>query len=73
MTDPNTNLVEAMPDRCDQCRLFWRTEDAADGDNGICRRYPPQALVDPSDGGVFTLYPHVQPAAWCGEFSPKTH
>lgn len=73
MTDTTTSLVAAIPDRCDQCRLFWRAEDAAVDESGICRRYPPQALVNPSDGGVFTLYPHVNPATWCGEFSPRTH
>ena len=73
MTDTTTNLAAAMPDRCNQCRMFWRAEDAAIDEGGICRRYPPQALVNPSDGGVFTLYPHVNPATWCGEFSPRTH
>lgn len=71
MNKTELSPLEAMPDRCDQCRYFRRREDAPANDNGSCRRYPPVLIH--IDGDVAAAFPSVSPAISCGEFSPVLH
>lgn len=58
---------------CATCRYFLLS-----GDDAMCRRYPPTAVLQPAtDGnaaGVFivqralTVWPGVEPGDWCGEW-----
>lgn len=53
--------------RCPACRWFRRFEDA-DRVLGMCRRYPPQVVTD-DDGDPVTVWPLVDDAHHCGEFT----
>jgi hypothetical protein len=57
--------------QCAECRFFWRTRDAG----GMCRRFPPQLVVEPYNphdqirGQVTQHFPYMENTEWCGEFN----
>lgn len=53
-----------IPDRCETCRFWAKTEGDYHG-YGICRRYPPKANHHGQTPGAETLADW-----WCGEFKP---
>lgn len=50
---------------CATCRFFFPSDDAS----GICRRYPPAAIVTPEV--AFSHFPPMLNGGWCGEFKPN--
>ena len=47
--------------------------NALSGDNGQCRRQPPQAISFKVDAGVQfeTRFPETAASDWCGEYTAK--
>lgn len=63
-------------ERCGNCRFWKKDHDHTDGEEGWCRRYPPQLTqFDPSwdTNGCDPLAwasPRMSPREWCGEWQP---
>ena len=57
---------------CGNCRYFWLDRNlAGEGDDGECRRFPPNWKLDadtPDESFHFPLVPRI---LWCGEYAER--
>lgn len=67
-------MIDIQGPRCETCRFYF-----IDGDDSLCRRYPPQVILVPVTKArppaepVFPLqsrFPTMLPSGWCGEYQP---
>ena len=52
--------------KCLNCKFYA----GGSNDEGICVRYPPTVILDPSDTNLLTVFPNVDGEnMWCGEYT----
>lgn len=70
-TDARLRHFFAIKPDCSVCIYFRKHDKKTDTVIGICRRYPPQIVID-NDGDPMSLWPLVDDQNFCGEFTGAT-
>lgn len=62
-------MTDFQGQRCETCRYFF----GGDGNQGLCRRYPPKVVAmlqgRTTNYDIKSQFPVMLKAGWCGEFS----
>lgn len=56
-------------DECINCKFFMPLQ--IDGDQGICRRYPP-LVMQGKDEIIYSQFPIMLINGWCGEYKNES-
>ncbi len=63
-------------EKCERCHYFeplpnFGPISTRKSDEGVCRRYAPQANTNYSDSSKPVAWPVVKRVAWCGEYKQE--
>ena len=57
-------MINERKEKCSSC-YFWEFKQ---GNEGICRRYPPSAEIKPINQSYEIVLPLTKKDDWCGDF-----